>query len=223
MQICDPGGTGFKENVPSLDRETSLRVQGASPSLPSGESMVRLDRDYRHMSDLIAKGTGEYRGLGAAETKTLIDLLEELLAAAGSSPICDAPGSAHELLMRDFRAVAIFKARDDRRRLSLAGPIRYMGFVDNGKFRVFNFGRLPQGDDGDQCRIRVSWSFFSGGHIALQEGPGFCAALLAEQTRSVDYQVTSEDVTRYAASRPVHQKVRKNFRAAAVGVKVGQS
>ena len=101
------------------------------------------------------------------------------------------------------RGCVMSQTRDEQRHSAVDGPLRYFGFSDEGAYRIFTFGRLPERDGSAKYRVSVSLAFFSRHKMSLQEGPEFCAAILSRQTEPKDFEATPEDLERFLASRPV--------------------
>jgi len=89
-----------------------------------------------------------------------------------------------------------------RRKILPDGPIRYLGFTTTVESRVFNFGRLPARAEGDLFEVRIAHSFFAPHRLSLQDGPGFCAAMLTEKEHPAKYEATPQDVQEYLDKKP---------------------
>jgi hypothetical protein len=167
-----------------------------------------VDLEFDRVLSIISTGSSRYQGLTEDEIATLVAVLEEKRAEfklrGGALPGYGSrfSGRVQTLLIADPRARAVFDARMQRRKALPEGPIRYLGFTATGDARVFNFGRLPSREEADQYRVRIAHGFFSPNRLSLQDGPGFCATLLAEKGHPSDYEATTEDVEEFIAKKP---------------------
>jgi hypothetical protein len=95
----------------------------------------------------------------------------------------------------------VYNALNARRQANAEPPLRYFGFSDAAGFRVFEFGRLPQTESSRKYRVSVSMAFFSRNKMVLQDGPGFCAALLSRRGEPGDCVASQEDLDDFLARR----------------------
>jgi len=172
-----------------------------------------VDLEFDRVLGIITGGAARYQGLTPEETATLIAVLEEKRAEfrlrGGEAP--EGYGSRYSgrvqtILIADPRVKAVFDARMQRRKIAPDGPIRYLGFLTATDARLFNFGRLPARDEGDRFQVRIAHSFFAPHRLSLQDGPGFCAAILAEKDHPNHYEATTEDVELFLAKKPSRSK-----------------
>ena len=166
-----------------------------------------VDLEFDRVLGIITGGGSRYQGLTPEETATLVGILEEkraefrlrgeALVGYGSRY----SGRVQTILIADPRVKAVFDARMQRRKIAPDGPIRYLGFLTAADARLFNFGRLPARDETDLFQIRIAHSFFAPHRLSLQDGPGFCAAILADKDHPNKYEATAEDVEEYLAKK----------------------
>lgn len=167
-----------------------------------------IDLEFDRVLGIITGGASRYQGLMPEEIAALIGVLEEkrkeFRTRGQSIPGYGSrfSGRVQTLLIADPRAKAVFDARMQRRKILPEGPIRYLGFTTTVESRVFNFGRLPAREAGDLFEVRIAHSFFAPHQLSLQDGPGFCAAMLCEKEHPPRYEATSEDVQEYLAKKP---------------------
>jgi len=167
-----------------------------------------MDHEFDRVLGIITGGASRYQGLTPEEIAALIGILEEkrveFRTRGQSIPGYGSrfSGRVQTLLIADPRAKAVFDARMQRRKILPEGPIRYLGFTTTVDSRVFSFGRLPARDEGDLFEVRIAHSFFAPHQLSLQEGPGFCAAMISEKEHPVKYEATPEDVQEYLAKKP---------------------
>jgi hypothetical protein len=169
---------------------------------------ARVNADFDHLSKSIGAGADSSAGLEDSEILLLLEVLEEKRAEELKAPMSaewirswQANGRARSVLLKDPRAALIYRARDQRRRAAADRPVRYLGFVDEAGFRVFQFGRLPETESSPRYRVSVSLAFFSRDKILLQDGPGFCAALLSRRGEPDDCVASLEDLDNFLATR----------------------
>jgi len=167
-----------------------------------------VDVEFDRVLGIITGGASRYQGLTPEEMAALIAILEEkrteFKLRGQSIPGYGSrfSGRVQTLLISDPRAKAVFEARMQRRKIAPEGPVRYMGFTTTVDSRIFSFGRLPARDEGDLFEVRIAHVFFAPHQLSLQEGPGFCATILAEKEHPTSYQATPEDVQDYLAKKP---------------------
>ena len=173
-----------------------------------------VNLEFDRVVQIIVSGTSRYQGLEPEETTALVAILDEIRAQFLTRRVAlpgfgsRFSGRVQTILIADPRAKAIFDARMQRRRIAPEGPIRFLGFDTTVAARVFKFGRLPARDEGDLFQIRIVHGFFGPHQLSLQEGPGFCAVILAEKDHPANYTATVEDVQEFLA-----KKARQNFKA----------
>ncbi len=175
---------------------------------PLTEARARVNAGFDRLAKSIATGSDANAGLGGDEIALLLGVLEEKRAEelSGAMPVHRARAwlansEARTVLMRDPRAALIFRGLNSRRLSSAERPLRYFGFVDDAGFRVFEFGRLPDTAASQKYHVSVSLAFFLHSKMVLQDGPGFCAALLAEREEPADCVASDEDLDHFLASR----------------------
>lgn len=184
-------------------------VPFASDAFSERES---VDLEFDRVLGIITGGASRYQGLMPEEIATLIGILEEKRLEFKTRGESLAPygsrlsGRVQTILIADPRAKAVFDARMQRRKVAPDGPIRFLGFRTTKDARIFNFGRLPARDEADLFEIRIAHTFFAAHRLSLQEGPGFCAAILAEKEHPSHYEATAEDVEGYLAKKPTKTK-----------------
>jgi hypothetical protein len=177
--------------------------------MPGSEEMDGVNLEFDRVVQIINGGTTRYQGLTPEETSALIAILEEkrsqFLMRGVALPGYGSrfSGRVQTILIADPRAKAIFDARLQRRRIAPEGPIRYLGFDTTVDARVFKFGRLPARDEGDLFQVRIAHAFFGPHQLSLQEGPGFCMAILSEKEHPANYVVSADDVQEHLAKKPV--------------------
>jgi hypothetical protein len=182
-----------------------------APPPPAGafKEPESVDLEFDRVLSIITGGASRYQGLTPEEIAALIAVLEEKRAEfkmrGQSVPGYGSrfSGRVQTLLIADPRAKAVFDARMQRRRIAPEGPVRYLGFRTTADARIFNFGRLPARDEVDLFEVRIAHGFFAPHQLSLQEGPGFCAAILAEKDHPSKYEATADDVQDYLSKKPV--------------------
>jgi hypothetical protein len=167
-----------------------------------------VDLEFDRVLGIITGGSSRYSGLTPEEIAVLVGVLEEKRAEfklrGNAIPGYGSrfSGRVQTLLIADPRAKAVFDARMQRRKTLPEGPVRYLGFITTAEARIFNFGRLPARDETDQFRVRIAHSFFAPSRLSLQDGPGFCATILAAKDHPAEYEATSDDVEEFLAKKP---------------------
>jgi hypothetical protein len=167
-----------------------------------------VDLEFDRVLGMIAGGASRYQGLTPDEIASLVAILEEkrieFKLRGQSMPGYGSrfSGRVQTLLIADVRAKAVFDARMQRRKTEPEGPIRYLGFRTTTEARVFQFGRLPAREAEDQFQVRIAHTFFAPHRLSLQEGPGFCASILADKEHPLKYEATAEDVDEFLAKKP---------------------
>lgn len=195
-----------------IDLDGGKGTAGTSRTDPTSfelaSAKARVNAEFDRLSQSISASADRTSGFDASEIARLLAILEEKrceeLATAMSMDWIRSwrlNGRAQNLLLNDSRAALIYKARNERRLPSADRPVRYFGFVDEGAFRVFRFGRLPDRESSPKYRVSVSLAFFSRGKVVLQDGPGLCAAILARRAEPDDCVATVEDLDNFLASR----------------------
>lgn len=178
-------------------------------SFQAADAKVRVNAEFDRLSRSIAARAEWNTGLNAREVALLLQIVEqkrseELIAQISTEWIeaWQSNSRARSILLTDARAANIYKTCDARRQAAVERPVRYFGFVDQGGCRVFQFGRLPETDRSTKYRVSVSLAFFAHKKLVLQDGPGFCASILAGCDEPNDYVATLADVDDFLASRP---------------------
>jgi hypothetical protein len=173
-----------------------------------------VDLEFDRVQQAVRDGANRFQGLTTEEVEVVSGVLAEKRAeysadhAAAPRQPSRFSGRVQSLLTADPRVKAIFDIRLLRRRTTPEGPIRYLGFVTTSLCRVFRFGRLPAKTAADIFTVRVAHGFFSPQQISLQEGPGFCAGILADKDHPADYEVTPDDIQEFLAKKPVKSSKR---------------
>jgi hypothetical protein len=202
---------GFSGPQSDRDAWTTEGVTGgcAEPtSFQLADAKARVNDEFDRLSRSIAAGVQSNAGLDAGEIALLLEVLEEKRSEELNATMSidwmrswKLNGRARNILLTDSRAALIYRARDERRHLTVDRPVRYFGFTDEGGFRVFRFGRFPETPSSPKYRVSVSLTFFSRNKMALQDGPGFCAALLSRRAEPNDCVASLEDLDDFLASR----------------------
>ena len=166
------------------------------------EFAARLNAEFDRLSKVIESGSNRSRGFTAAEVDALHSVIEEKRAEFQAGQAGDLwieywqePGRVHTVFRSDDRTKAIYQARLNRRPNG-EPPMRYLGFRDDAKFRIFRFSSLPVLEDGT-CDVRIPMAFFGRDGITFQEGPALCSTLLMEGAAFAVYDATREDVGRF--------------------------
>lgn len=169
---------------------------------------ARVNAGFDHLATAIANGSGSNAGFGASEITLLLEVIEEKRSQELSTAMSinrirawRVNGCARTILMTDPRAARVYKVLNARRQAAAEAPLRYLGFTDKAGFRVFEFGRLPQTESSQKCRVSVSLDFFLRNKMVFQDGPGFCAALLSQRAEPEDWVATREDLDDFLARR----------------------
>jgi hypothetical protein len=168
-----------------------------------------MELEFSRVLQAVVSGTNRFQGLTPDEIAVVTSVLAEKRAEYDASrtamphSLSRYSGRVQTILTADPRVRAIFETRLLRRREVPEGPVRYLGFSTTPHCRIFRFGRLPSRDAKDQFQIRAPHAFFSPRGISLQEGPGFCAAILAEKGHPADYEISADDVQGFIAKKPV--------------------
>lgn len=169
---------------------------------------VRMNAGFDRLAKSIATGSESNAGLGASEIALLLEVIEEkrcqeLSAGMSINRIRSWQGSglARSILLTDPRAARVYNALDARRQADAEPPLRYFGFSDKAGSRVFEFGSLPQTESSPKYRVSVSLAFFLRNKMVLQDGPGFCAALLSRRGAPDDCVASQEDLDDFLARR----------------------
>jgi hypothetical protein len=171
-----------------------------------------VDLEFDRVLGIITGGSARYQDLTPEEIGALVRVLEEKRAefkarGTGASGFGSRfSGRVQSILIADPRAKAVFDARMLRRKASPDGPVRYLGFQTTTAARVFTFGRLPAREDEDLFLVRIAHRFFAPQQLSLQEGPGFCATILAEREHPASYEATEQDVQDFLAKKPLKTK-----------------
>jgi hypothetical protein len=171
-----------------------------------------VDLEFDRVLGIITGGASRYQGLTPEEIAALIAVLEEkrrefkTRGEAQTGYGSRFSGRVQTILIADPRAKAVFDARMQRRKVAPDGPIRFLGFRTTTDARIFNFGRLPARDEADLFEVRIAHVFFAPHQLSLQEGPGFCATILAEKEHPSHYEATAEDVVEYLSKKPSKTK-----------------
>jgi hypothetical protein len=167
-----------------------------------------VDLEFNRVLQAILEGTNKFQGLTPEEVEVVSGVLAEKRAeySSGRAATPHYPsrfsGRVQSILTSDPRVKTIFETRLQRRRVTPEGPIRYLGFVTTPTCRVFRFGRLPVRSEADVFQVRVAHGFFSPLQMSLQEGPGFCAGILADKDHPADYEVSADDIQGFMAKKP---------------------
>jgi len=187
-------------------------VRAAGSGSGAFKERESVDLEFDRVLGIITGGATRYQGLTPEEIGALIRVLEEkrteFKARGEGIPGYGSrySGRVQTMLIADPRAKAVFDARMQRRKTGPDGPIRYLGFQTTTSARIFNFGRLPARDEGDVFEVRIAHAFFGPHQLSLQEGPGFCAAILAEKDQPAEYEATASDVQEFLAKKPSKAK-----------------
>jgi hypothetical protein len=202
------GYTGAQSGPDAWENEGGA---GGSPHPASSEldnAKARVNAEFDGLSRSIAAGVQWNVGLNAREIALLLEVLEEkrsqelnALMSVDWIRSWTSNGRARSILLADSRAALTYQARDERRHAAVDRPVRYFGFMDEGGFRVFRFGRLPETESSPKYRVSVPLAFFSRNKMALQDGPGFCAAILSRRVEPEDCVPSLEDLNDFLASR----------------------
>jgi hypothetical protein len=168
-----------------------------------------VEGEFDRVLQAVLGGTNRFQGLTPEEARTVAEILAEKRAeyastkGRGPSHLSKFSGRVQTMLTADIRVKTVFEARLERRRIVPEGPIRYLGFSTTTSCRVFRFGRLPARDAADLFEIRIAHVYFAPHRLSLQEGPGFCATVLAENDHPAVYEVTDTDIEAFIAKKPV--------------------
>jgi hypothetical protein len=169
---------------------------------------VRVNAGFDHLARSIATGSESNEGLGASEIALLLEVLEEKRSQELSAGMSinrirswQGNGRARSILLTDPRAAGVYNTLKARRHADAEPPLRYFGFSDTAGFRVFEFGPLPQTKSSRKYHVSVSLAFFSRNKMVLQDGPGFCAALLSRRGEPDDCVASHEDLDEFLARR----------------------
>jgi hypothetical protein len=182
--------------------------------MPAGvyDERESVDLEFDRVLGIITGGSARYQDLTPEEIAALIAILEEKrkeFKSRGQSASgfgSRFSGRVQTLLIADPRAKAVFDARMVRRKTAPEGPIRYLGFRTTVAARVFNFGRLPARENEDLFEVLIAHRFFVPHQLSLQDGPGFCASILAEKDHPASYEANEQDVQDYLAKKPSKAK-----------------
>ena len=183
------------------------------------DAKARVNTGFDRLSASISSGVDFNAGLGESEIALLLEVLEEKRAAelsAGMSitriRLWQGNGQARIILLADPRVTRVYNALNARRLADAEPPLRFFGFVDEAGFRVFEFGRLPKTESSEKYRVSVSLAFFLRNKMVLQDGPGFCAALLSRRSKPDDCVASEEDLDDFLASRAAKAAVKSRPR-----------
>lgn len=182
----------------------------ASQVIWANQIREQISAGFERLVISIASGVNRYKGLEAAETTTLLDVVEEhrlrVLSVTDAQYFLDhwqdPVDRVQRLVHGDERWKAIVEARAGRHpRPDAALPLRYMGFDDAAGVRSFKFGRLPALAGTPVFRVRASIQLFLKHKISFQDGPTMCSAIIASG-EVTSHDLTDDDCLAFISLRP---------------------